>query len=333
MEETILFVDDEQYVLNAVTRAFADENFHLRTVTTPREALSIVREEEVAVVVTDNLMPGTRGIDLLEAVKRISPDTLKIIMTGFADLPTAIEAINIGEVFRFVVKPWKNEELIQVINDAVSRYRVVKSLRKADDMVILSIAQTIELKDPNTKGHCDRVARYALLIADVVDLPEKTKREIKYGSWLHDCGKIGVPEAILNFPGKLGSEEFETVKKHSQWGAEVARLAQLSETVVNIIRHHHEHYDGLGYPAGLCGTDIPLEARIVAVADVYDALTSKRPNRRPYGWRKALGVLDHIKGNHLDPELVEILKAGIIEAHREKKKTVRRPGPPRRKSR
>lgn len=307
MTESVLFVDDEQDILNAVMRAFADEGFRVLTATSADEAMQLITEEEIAVLVADNLMPGTRGIDLLAAAKRVSPDTVKIMMTGYADLPTAIEAINIGEVFRFVVKPWRNDELVRVVTAALTRYRVVRSLRRADDAVIHSIAQTIELKDRHTRGHCDRVAGYALLIAEELHLSEEAKKEIRFGGWLHDCGKIGVPESVLNFAGPLGSEDFAMIREHPEWGAQVAREARLSQGVINVILYHHERYDGRGYPAGLRGRDIPLEARIVAVADVFDALSSDRPYRKAHLRGKALAIMAGLGGSQLDPELVTIL--------------------------
>ncbi|HEX8960988.1 MAG TPA: HD domain-containing phosphohydrolase [Geobacteraceae bacterium] len=307
MEESVLFVDDEQNILRAVARALADEDFRVLTAGNAEEALHHFRNEEIAVMVTDNRMPGTCGIDLLATVKRLSPDTVNIMMTGYADLPTAIEAINIGEVFRFVVKPWQDDDLVQVLTDALGRYRIVKSLRKADDAVIRSIAQTIELKDRYTGGHCDRVARYALLIADGLDFSEAEKKHIRQGGWLHDCGKIGVPESVLNFPGHLSRLDFATVREHPVWGARVAREAQLPPEVINIILHHHERYDGKGYPEGLAGEDIPLEARIVAVADVFDTLTSDRPYHKACDWQSALAVMKGLKGSQLDPKLVTIL--------------------------
>jgi putative two-component system response regulator len=314
MEESVLFVDDEQNILSAIVRAFADEDFRVLTAASAEDALQFIRDEEVAVLVADNMMPGIRGIDLLETVKRVSPDTVKIMMTGYADLPTAIEAINIGEVFRFVVKPWQNDDLVKVVADALGRYRIIKSLRRGDEAVIHSIAQTIELKDSLTRGHCDRVSRYALLIAEELHLSEEAKREIRNGGWLHDCGKIGVPESLLNFAGQLNSREFATIREHPLWGAQVAREAQLSEGIINIILHHHERYDGQGYPNGLRGRDIPLEARIVAVADVFDTLTSDRPYHKAHDRRTAFAIMSGLKGTQLDPELVTILHDSLVGA-------------------
>ncbi len=222
-------------------------------------------------------------------------------MTAYADLTCALAAINLSEVFRFILKPWKNEELLSVVADAVRRHHLLQSLRKDEEDVLRSLAQTIELKDPSTKGHCDRVAILALLLADALFLPKEMKREIKYGSWLHDCGKIGVSEAILNGEKELNEDELATMRMHSNWGADLAAKANLSQVARNIIHFHHERFDGTGYPTGLCGSDIPIEARIVAVADVFDALTNDRLCRP----NLCIGCHQPERGLSLHPETLE----------------------------
>ncbi len=308
MSETVLFVDDEENVLNSIMRTFVDSGLRVLRAGNADSALEIINRESVAVIVSDNVMPGMKGLELLKQVKIISPDTVRILMTAFADLPTAIAAINTGGIFRFIVKPWENQLLLDSVRDGIDQYRLLRTLcRGYDEALLNSLAQTIELKDPYTRGHCDRVATYSLMIADVMKLPEKLQNDIKHGSWLHDCGKIGVPEGILNFVGRLTKNEFLTIKKHPDWGAEVARLAKLSTPVVNIIQFHHERWDGKGYPSGLSGTDIPLEARIVTVADIYDALTTDRPYRRAFTTGKSRSILSSSRGRALQPGIVDIL--------------------------
>jgi putative nucleotidyltransferase with HDIG domain len=312
MHENVLFVDDEKNILNSLERLFSDSDLTVLKANSAREALQLIGEREIAVLVSDNRMPGMSGIELLTCLKELSPETVKILMTGHADLSTALEAINIGEVFRFIVKPWENETLIQTVLEGLNQYRLVQSLRNSDEATLLSLAQTIELKDPYTRGHCDRVAGFALIIADQLSMAEETKQHIKYGSWLHDCGKIGVPDAVLNFTGKLKESEYTTIKQHPVWGARVARQARLAQPVINIILFHHERYDGEGYPHGLRGNTIPIEARIVSIADIYDALTSKRSYREALPWEEALGLMDAMSGNYLDPELMEKFHSIII---------------------
>lgn len=308
MEETVLFVDDEPVVLDYAASLFRGKGVRVLSCTSAGEALRIFAGEEISVLVTDNCMPEMSGLELLSRVSVISPNTVKILMTAFADLPTALSAINQSEVYRFVVKPWKRAEMSQAVKDGIRRFRILQHLKREDEFVLHSLAQTIELKDPLTRGHCDRVAMYALMMAESLGLPEDVMLEIKYGSWLHDCGKIGVPEAILNANRALTEEERLVVQKHSVWGLDVVRKANLSMTVQNVVLHHHERYDGTGYPAGLAGEGIPLEARIVAVADIYDALLTDRPYRPGFSADRTMEMILEMKGTFLDPAIVDLFR-------------------------
>jgi response regulator RpfG family c-di-GMP phosphodiesterase len=311
MNDSILFVDDNRLILESSRDLFLTQGVAILTADNVMEALEIFTRHEIAVVVSDNYMPGISGLEFLAQLKAISPDTVKILMTAYADLTSALAAINRSEVFRYILKPWQDEELLSAVFEGVRRYRVIQTLRKEEENVLRSLAQTIELKDPSTKGHCDRVAIFALLIAEALQLPKEMRREIKYGSWLHDCGKIGVSEAILNGSQRLSEAEFATMKMHSDWGADVAAKAKLSRVAHNIIHYHHERFDGTGYPTGISGRDIPIEARIVSVADVFDALSTDRPYRKKYSPEETMTILRSMSGKALDPELVDIFLALI----------------------
>ena len=244
MSETVLFVDDEENILRSIERLFMDKDLTLRSVTNAKSALSVLQQEDVAVIVSDNMMPGMSGLDLLYQVRDISPSTVKVLMTAYADLGTAVEAINKSEIFRFVLKPWDNNELEWVVEESLARYRIIQALSRGTESTLLSLAQTIELKDPYTRGHCERVGEYAVAMARRLGFAESACHEIRHGCWLHDCGKIGVPREILNFRGPLDASQYATVKNHPAWGAEVARQGRLSKRVINIILHHHERFDG-----------------------------------------------------------------------------------------
>jgi putative nucleotidyltransferase with HDIG domain len=308
--ETVLFVDDEQYVLNALGRLFMDEEMVVVTTSSPYEALEMLHGNDISVVVSDNIMPGMTGIELLQKAKVVSPDTVRVMMTGQADLQSAVDAINKGEVLRYILKPWDDEEFKESVASSINSRRIIRSMRTADEHTLYALAQMIELKDPYTRGHCDRVAKYATAIAEKLDLDTTLRKYITHGSWLHDCGKIGVPEAILNYHGRLSPDQKGVVKRHPVWGAEVARLAHLPEPVVNIILYHHERYDGAGY-MGLSGDRIPVEARIVSVADTYDALTSDRPYQHAVAPEEAQELLLGCSGSQLDPGIVDIF-VGIL---------------------
>jgi len=304
--ETVLFVDDEPMILRSIERLFLDSPHRILTTDDVDEALEIVGREPVAVVVSDQRMPKMQGIELLEKIKAVSPDTIKILLTGYADLQTAIRAINSGEVYRFIQKPWDDSGLACLVHEALERFAFCRSLVCADETMLLVLAETIELKDPLTQGHCKRVAELALMLAEVVDSTRLNASRIRSGAWLHDCGKIGVPEAILNFPGPLNDADRKIIEHHPQWGAEVVRLADMAPEIINIVLCHHEKYDGTGYPRQLRGDAIPLEARIVAIADTYDALTSDRPYRQKTSHAEALQILVQQRGKAFDPMLTDL---------------------------
>jgi putative nucleotidyltransferase with HDIG domain len=306
MKDTILFVDDEDKVSGSVERLFSDASMKILRASSADEALSIFSREEVAVIVYDYCMSGIKDINMFSRVRELSPDTLGILMTAHTDLTLAVDSINKGEVFRFILKPPDNNELLNIVLEAVKRYRIVQSLKRFDDAALLSISRSIELKDPYTKGHCERVTQYALMISDELKLPEETRTSIKFGGWLHDCGKIGIPESILIKEEPLDESEYDAIKKHPRFGADIAAQANLSSQIINIILYHHERFDGAGYPYGRSEEEIPLEARIVTVADVFDAITNDRAYRKRYCHEKALKIMAIMRGNVFDPELVDI---------------------------
>lgn len=302
----VLFVDDEPHILSALTRQFVEAPFATLTAPDGRTALDLLAAGPVTVIVTDNMMPGMTGIDLLSQVRERSPRTIRILLTGHADMNAAIRAINAGEVYKFITKPWDEEDLRTVIDNGLQKHRVTESIQRADEAMLRSLAQTIELKDPYTRGHCNRVAEYAVRLANAAGLSADMQRCIRHGSWLHDCGKIGVPEAILNRNGPLAADSMSIVKNHCQWGMEVARLANLPEAVINIIHYHHERFDGTGYPAGLSGESIPIEARIVAIADTFDAITTDRPYQKGSSIESGYQLLEQLSVRHFDPDLTAL---------------------------
>jgi len=311
VNNAVLLVVDDANLLNALARLFLDRDVRVLIAGNGEEALVIVRREPVAVVVSDYLIPGMRGVEFLSRVRDLSPDTLGVLLAGNAELPAATEAVTRGEAFRAHEKPWVDEEIVRTVEEGVRRYQLVCSLRHGDEAALRSIAQTIELRDPYTRGHCDRIATSALKIAEALRLPEEARRAITHGSWLHDCGKIGVPEAILNCPGKLPAADFEVIRRHPAWGAEIGRQANLPEEVINIILYHHERFDGRGYPTGAKGTEIPLEARIVAVADIFDAISTDRPYAKGYDRAEAMRIMGVLRGAALDPQLVDLFLAAL----------------------
>lgn len=306
MPEKILIVDDDRAMLGFTQHVLQDTGCTVIIMNDPVAALEYLGREEVAVLVSDNNMPIMHGLELIEKANIVASETVKIIMSAYTDLSVALCAINQCQVFKIVPKPWEPKEMLKTVTDALQRYRTLQTIRRENEDVLRSLAQTIELKDHYTKGHCDRVATFAVQIAKALDLSTDMQREIKYGSWLHDCGKIGVAEQVLNANRKLTADEFEIIKNHPIWGADVARKANLSAIVISVILCHHERFDGTGYPSGLSGENIPIEARIVSVADVFDALSSDRPYREGLSPEESMRIVISMKGKELDPALVEL---------------------------
>lgn len=306
MMESVLFVDDEAMVLEYLGCLFRNEGVRVLLANDGAEALEIVRREEVAVLVTDYLLPVIDGLELIARVKTLSVATVPILMSGITDLPAFLEQQQPEPLFCHFEKPWKGPEMVSAVREGVKRFRELRNRKRREECLIHSLGRLIERKDGWTKGHCDRVADYALLIADALQLSEQERQEIQQGSWLHDCGKIRVPALILNAERRLTDEEFAVIKMHPLWGVEIAGRSRLPERVINIVQSHHERLDGLGYPHGLAGREIPLEARIVAIADIYDALSSDRPYRPAFPAETARNMVAQMAGSALDPELVRL---------------------------
>ncbi len=304
----VLFVDDDPDDLNAIDAVFSGRNVTVIKASSAEEAFSFFDSNRIDIIFSINLMQGMSGIQLLERVKEQYPDTIRILMTPKADmyLELQLDVINRCELFHIITKPWKEESLQKSVDDAIKRLQITAVLKNAEEPALHDIAQSIEQKDAYTEGHCERISRYALLLADALELPEEMKREIKIGSWLHDCGKIDLPASLLNFEGQLDENQFKIVEMHPLWGADIALQAGLSETVINIIRFHHERFDGSGYPEGIKGNEIPIEARIVGMAETYDIMTSRRPYKEAVSYKEAVDRLTGMRGNKFDPELLDI---------------------------
>jgi putative nucleotidyltransferase with HDIG domain len=302
---SVLFVDDEPSVLSALKRGFRGLSQNTFFAGSALEGLALLEQHPIGVVVSDNNMPEIGGIEFLALVRTRYPDVCRIMLTGKPDLQVAMDAINRCSTSRFITKPWKTEELRNIVEEAIDEYRIVRAMRTGQESVYRALAHTVELKDPYTKGHCDRVADFALQLGVALNLSEKMLEHIRHGSILHDCGKIAVPGAFLNKPGRLNEEELESIKHHPVKGGEVARQANLPKEVINIILYHHERYQGGGYPEGLIGDAIPLEAQIVALADVYDALVSTRPYREAMPHAEAIAIMETAMSGHFDVTLLK----------------------------
>ncbi|MBN2705356.1 MAG: response regulator [Deltaproteobacteria bacterium] len=323
----ILLVDDEKFILRSLGRLLAADDREIHLAEDGAQALELLARHPIDLVLSDHRMPDMTGLELMVEVCRLYPRTIRMILTGYADQQVAIEAINRGEVYRFLTKPWDDQALLATVEDALQRISVAdlsqrkleQQLNRVDLETVMALAETIELKDPYTKGHCSRVRDYSCRLARRLGLSESGMPDLIYGSLLHDCGKIGISEAILCSQGRLSAETKAQIKRHPLLGFELTRKISRLQKASLMIRQHHERWDGGGYPDGLVGEQILLEARIIAIADAFDAMTSDRPYHQAMNREKALAIVRAEGGRQFDPRLGEMFCQMLMEEENDKK--------------
>jgi putative two-component system response regulator len=319
---TVTVVDDEPVVRDVLVRAARSWNYDCQAAETAEQALELLAQRPTPIVVTDLRMPGQGGVWLVREVRRRWPDAAIIVLTAGQDQNAARQCLEAG-ADHFFVKPVKLEEFHHVLErtrqaqhqrqvEARYRRRLEKAVRRQTLRVrhtflsaIDSLVRAMEERDAYTAGHSRRVRAYSLQLGRALGLDDKQMRELSLAAKLHDIGKVGVPEAILNKPGPLTLAESLVVREHPIIGERILRSIVRNRNVLAAIRSHHERVDGTGYPDGLKGTKIPLLARIITVADCFDALTSARAYRAPLSGPQALETLRTATGSHFQPEFIK----------------------------
>jgi putative two-component system response regulator len=317
-------VDDEPGVRSFLTRILQAQGFQCFEAGSGREALRVLDFiGEPPLIISDMLMPEMNGINFLEMVRTRYPDTSVIMLSGASETSTAVDCLHRGAA-DYLLKPISGSELQARVTRALEKRALVlqnrfyqKNLERQVHQQALRIqelflqgvqtlARALEAKDAYTRGHSIRVSQYAVATAERMGFEGESLNGIRLGGELHDIGKIGTRESVLHKPGSLTDEEFRQMSEHPLLGERMlSPLAQESPDVLRIVRSHHERLDGRGFPDGLRGEKIPIEARIVAVADAFDAMTSWRPYREPRTPADALAELRRVAGSQLDPEAVE----------------------------
>jgi putative two-component system response regulator len=320
----ILLVDDEKRILQAFSLMMEDVGFYLKTASCAHEALHLIETDRFHIVFLDQYIGKDRGLDLMERMARVDPHLYFVMITANGSMDLAVEALKKGAA-DFVSKPFFATDLMRSI-DFVNRKRDHDNQRKellltleekvkarTEELenvhldVLASLAQALEARDHHTYGHCKRVSHYANLIAERLNFTREEKHYLEIGALLHDVGKIGISDFILLKPEKLTGEEWRTLKDHPAKGVEILKPLKYLEPALPGILYHHENYDGSGYPSGLKGEDIPLNARIIAVADAWDVMRSDRPYRTALREEKAVEELLAFAGRQFDPEIVKDL--------------------------
>lgn len=290
---TILVADDDINARQILENLILGQGYNVLTASDGTTARDKILKAKPDLVILDNYMPGLSGNEICREIKS-NPDTRfipVITLTGFTETPDKIEAIEAGSD-DFINKPFKSIELLTRIKSLLKVKALYDALDSAEG-VIFALARAIEAKDTYTQGHTERVSQFALLIGHNMGLSAEDQNSLYKGGILHDIGKIAVPDAVLNKPGKLTDEEFNIIRSHPDRGEKICIPLNSIKSSLSIIRHHHERMDGSGYPDKLSGDKIPLTARIMAIVDIYDALTSNRSYRAALPQEKAISILEN----------------------------------------
>ena len=325
-----LIVDDEPRLRQVLVHLMRNDGFACLEAGNGEEALEHLQRTPVSLVMSDLRMPKMDGLELLRRIRGRWPDTAVVMITAVADVEVAVSCLAIGAM-DYLTKPFHLEEVRARVAQALEKRRLVvenrgyqESLqekvavqaRRLEELFLASIqslAEALEVKDPYTRGHSIRVSHYSVVLARELALDEELLRHIELGGHVHDIGKIGVREEVLNKPGKLTDAEYEHIMTHPVVGWRIlAPLLGETPVALNIVRSHHERYDGRGVPDRLAGENIPFEARIAAVADSFDAMTSDRPYR-PDGMslEAAMAELVRCSGAQFDPRVVAAMISAV----------------------
>jgi putative two-component system response regulator len=312
----VVVADDEQSVAEMFRRVLAREGYAVEVVHDGVSAVEAVREHKPHVAIFDVNMPGMTGLEVCRQLKGDAATRLTpvVLVTGMAHREKRIEGLEAG-ADDFLSKPIDTQELLARVRTLVRMKRYTDDLDSAASL-ITAMALLVEARDGNTEGHCHRMANYATALGRALGLLEEEIAALHRGGFLHDIGMLAIPDAVLRKSGPLEAEEFELMKSHTTVGDSLCGNLRSLAAVRPIIRHHHERYDGSGYPDGLAGDDIPLLAQIIGIVDVYDAVTTRRPYQGPHSALEALDILrDQVSRGWRRPDLVEAF-AALVESGR-----------------
>lgn len=327
----ILIVDDEEPIRELISQIIMADGYETQTASGVDEALEYLAKEEFSLVISDINMPNKTGIDLLREVFAIDPNIAVLMATAVDDRKVAVNTLELG-AYGYIIKPFERNELLINIANALRRRELeidnriysqelealvqerTKKLQLADveirnsrEETIVRLAKAAEFRDNETAQHTVRMGYYCEVLVRAAGYPDEFCEQVRIASPLHDVGKIGISDTILLKPGALTKEEFDSIKEHAEIGYRI--LTGSSSVLLNLgasIAHtHHEKFDGTGYPQGLSGADIPIEGRIAAVCDVFDALTSDRVYKAAMSTEQALDILRDGRGKHFDPQILD----------------------------
>jgi putative nucleotidyltransferase with HDIG domain len=331
MPDRILVVDDEESIRDIVSSMLQAAGYSCKQAGSGMEALAFLTSgEDFELMLSDLMMADLDGIGLLERTKEKYPDMPVVMVTAVHDISVALAAIRNG-AYDYLLKPFEREQLLNTVSRALENRRLkvenrtyqmnleslvrarteqlqgaLEELKRSYDITLEVLGEALDYKDHETQGHSQRVTAYTMAIASRMGIPKEQIEIIARGAFLHDIGKMAIPDQILNKPGKLTAEEIAIMREHCHLGYKLIQKIPVLKEAAEIVYSHQERFDGTGYPRGLKGEDIPLGARIFSVADTLDAITSDRAYRHAQSLSAARVEIKRCSGSQFDPEVVAI---------------------------
>ena len=315
----VLLVDDEPDNLALLYRTLRGK-YDLAKTTSPLEALEMIKQEHFNCILSDHKMPEIDGVELLKFVNAHYPDTMRLLVTAYTDAGILIDAINYAKIYRYIKKPYNPDELLLITQGALEYWQLkfdnnalVNDLKELFSGTITAIVEALDAKDSYTLGRSRRVTFYAVNMAKALHLSDGTTGKIELAGLLHDIGMIGVSDDILSKVEKLTPDEYSEIKQHVSHSIKILDDIKQLKDVVEIIKYHHEHFDGNGYPYGLKGEEIPVGSRIIAVADAFDSMVTPKIYRNQVVPAVALAEIKSKAGTQFDPVVVETFEQILPE--------------------
>ena len=324
----IIAVDDEEGIIDSLSIFLNRSGYNFTGVTDPQEAIEKVKSEHFDLMILDFIMTPFHGDQVVEEIRKFNKELYILLLTGHKDLAPPLETIKRLDIQGYCEKSDKFDQLLLLIESGIKSISQMQEIKKINTELkdtyekleksylesIATLRYTVEAKDSYTRGHSDRVSEYSVLIGKKLGLSDLQLRTLQIGGLFHDIGKIGVPDSILLKESKLTDNEYSEIKNHPSIGAHILSNATIFKDIIPIVKHHHERYDGKGYPSMLKGNEIPYLARITAIADSFDAMTSKRSYRDSLPLETVIDEFRKNKGTQFDPELTDIF-LDILENH------------------
>ncbi len=316
----VIVVDDEQGIVDSLSIFLKRSGYDFTGLTNPLDAIERVKSEHFDMMILDFMMDPIHGDEVVEEIRKFNKDLYILLLTGHKDLAPPLETIKRLDIQGYCEKSDKFDQLLLLIESGIKSIEQMNTIKKINTELqdkseelekayldtIGILRQTVEAKDPYTRGHSDRVSEFSVLIGKKMGLDEETLHILKVGGLFHDIGKIGIPDSILLKESKLSDEEYSQIKNHPTIGAHMLGDATVFKDIIPIVKHHHERFDGKGYPSQLVGENIPFVARIAAVADTFDAMTSKRTYRDALPLSVVKEEIEKCSGTQFDPAIAKV---------------------------